>query len=157
MLVDNAPIQGKSDLDEQVAQNQQQAQQQQQQAQQQAQQIQQATMENLKADSINKIAQGKEHFTRGVANLGLNDEREAEAIQNRAQAVLDRAKAMKELESMDDDKLMKYLGMVVEFEKINQQKSEQMKGEDIAITAQAEDMNMASQNEGQNEGNENQL
>jgi len=64
---------------------------------------------------------------------------------------------MKELESMDDDKLMKYLGMVVEFEKINQQKSEQMKGEDIAITAQAEDMNMASQNEGQNEGNENQL
>ena len=153
MLVDNAPIQGKSDLDEQVAQNQQQAQQ----AQQQAQQIQQATMENLKADSINKIAQGKEHFTRGVANLGLNDEREAEAIQNRAQAVLDRAKAMKELESMDDDKLMKYLGMVVEFEKINQQKSEQMKGEDIAITAQAEDMNMASQNEGQNEGNENQL
>ena len=95
-------------------------------------------MENLKASSIEKLAGSKERFTRSVANLGLEDERAARAIDDRASAALDRAKAVKELADLDDERLIKYLSIVRMMEEMNRQKEEQVKEDDVEISARGE-------------------
>jgi hypothetical protein len=143
MLAKAAPLQGKSEFNEQVEQNVKAQQQQAQQQQQIQQQILNSQLELNKANSIKNIASAKEDITRGIANMGLQEERNSEAIQNRAQASLDRARTMKELEAMDDDKLMKYMKIVQMMDAVNKVKEEENKAEDVAITAASEKMNAA--------------
>lgn len=143
MLAKAAPIQGKSEyIKELAALEKQQAQQAQQQ-----QQIQQQVLETQsqasQAKAISDIALSKERFTRAVANMGLEDERASAAVENRADAALQRAKAMKELESLGDDRLVKYMQIVRMMEEMNRQKEEQVKSDDVQISAQA---NMPAQN-----------
>lgn len=136
MLADAAPLQGKSEYNKQIAAiEQQQAQQAQQQAQVQ-QQILTSELEYNKASSIEKIAGSKERFTRAVANTGLETERSAKAIDDRAAATLDRVKAMKELESMDDDRIVKYMSIIRAFEEQSRRQEEQVKSEDVLISAE---------------------
>jgi hypothetical protein len=145
MLAKAAPIQGKSEFNDQIEQNMKQQQQQAQEAKQKQEQILQSELELNKSNSIKNIASAKEGFTRGVANMGLQEERNSEAIQNRAQASLDRARTMKELESMDDDRLMKYMQIAQMMDAMNKVKEEENKAEDVAITAAAEKMNAGFQ------------
>jgi len=98
------------------------------------------------AKSISDIALSKERFTRSIANLGLQEERNSEAIQNRAQAALDRTRAMKELDGIDDDRLVKYLGIVRMMEEMNKVEEEKNKADDLAITEQSEKLNAAFPN-----------
>ena len=92
-------------------------------------------MELDKTKSITNLAHAKERFTRAVANMGLEDERASEAVHNRAQAVLDKARAAKELETMDDDRLLKLLDLFNSIEEINRREEEQIKQDDVNISA----------------------
>ena len=138
MLVKAAPIQGGSQLNAEIAENQKQAAQQQQQQQQVQQAVLASQLENQKASSLEKVAGAKERFTRAVANLGLEDERAARAIDDRASAALDRAKAVRELSMLDDDNLIKYLSIVRMMEQSNKAQEEQIKADDVKISAQGE-------------------
>ena len=143
MLVEAAPIQNKSELNEQIAKNEKQQAQQAQEAQQKQDLILGSQLEMNKAKSISDISLSKERFTRAVANMGLQEERNAEAVQNRAQAALDRTKAMKEIESMSDDRLVKYLQIVERMEAKNKQDEMESKSDDVAITEASERLNAA--------------
>jgi len=143
MLAQAAPLQGKSDYIEQIKaieQQQAQAEQAQQQVQQ---QVLNSQLEYNKASSIEKIAGSKERFTRSVANMGLLDERNSESVQNRAQASLDRAKTMKELEAMDDERLMRLMQIVQAMDAVNRMNEEKNKVQDVAITEASEKLNAA--------------
>jgi len=138
MLVKAAPLQGKSELNKEIEKNQQQAQQQAQKQAQVEQQVLQSTLEFNKASAIEKVSGAKERYTRAVANMGLEDSRAADAVNSRASAALDQARAMKELASMDDDRLMKYMQMIRMFEEMNRQQEEKVKQDDVKISAQGE-------------------
>jgi hypothetical protein len=151
MLVKAAPIQGASEVHAQLDQAEKvQQQQQQQQMQMQAQQMQaqqaaaQAQIENTKASSIEKMAGAKERFTRAFANVGLSDERAAQAVDDRASAALDRAKAIKELATMDDERLFKYLSVVKMMEESSRQKEDEIKADDLAVAARGQELGDAS-------------
>lgn len=146
MLVEAAPIQGKTTLIGEVEQNEQAAQQAAQQQSQMQQQVEAAQMELLKANTIEKISSAKERFTRSVANMGLEDERAARAVEDRADAALARAKAVKEIESMEGDKFLKYLQIVRMMEEMNRASEEQVKEDDVEISARADQK--AQQNPG---------
>jgi len=134
MLIDAAPLQGKSELNQQIEQNEKQAAQQAQKAEQVQQQVLNSQLELNKASAIEKIAGGKERFTRSVANMGLEDSRAADAIDSRASAALDKARAMKELDSMDDDRLMKYMQIISQMEEMGRVKEEEVKEDDVRIS-----------------------
>jgi len=143
MLAKAAPIQGKSEYVEELAQlEQQQAQQAQEQQQIQA-QVLHTQSQASQAKAISDIALSKERFTRAVANMGLEDERASAAVENRADAALQRARAMKELDSMSDDRLIKYINIVRMMEEMNRGKEEQIKEDDVQISARA---NLPEQN-----------
>lgn len=137
MLATAAPIQNKSEFTEELAQMEQQQAQQAQEQQQIQQQVLSAQMQQSQAKAISDIALGKERFTRSIANLGLEDERAAEAVENRSVSALNRVKAMKELQSMDDDRLLKYLQIVRIMEEGNNMKEEEIKIDNEQISARA--------------------
>lgn len=140
MLAKAAPLQGKTEYLKELEQaEQQQAQQAQQQAQVQMQLV-EGQMEANKAMAIERLAGAKERFTRAFANVGLSDERSARAIDDRASAALDRAKAMKELASLDDERLFKYLSIVRMMEQTNKQGEEEIKRDDLAIASQGQEL-----------------
>lgn len=140
MLAEAAPLQGKSMYNKEISQIEKQQAMQAQKAQQVQQQILGSQLELNKATSVERIAGAKERFTRSVANMGLEDERAARAVDDRASAALDRAKAIKELAVMDDDTLIKYLNIVKMMEEENRRKEEQVKRDDVAISARGEQL-----------------
>lgn len=143
MLAEAAPIQGKTTYIKQIAQmEQQQAQSAQEQQKIQA-QVLDSNRQMAQAKAISDIALSKERFTRAVANMGLQEERNSEAIQNRALAALDRTRAMKELEQMDDDRLMKYMQIVRMMEEMNRAQEQQNKSEDLGVVEASEKLNAA--------------
>lgn len=137
MLYTAAPIQGKSKTNQEIEENQKQQAQQAQQAKQVQQQVLGAQMQQSQAKAISDIALGKERFTRAVANMGLEDERSSKAIQDRADSALSRVRAMKELEQMDDDRVLRYFNIIRLMEEMNRQKEEQIKEDDISVSARA--------------------
>lgn len=141
MLVKAAPLQGKSELSEQIEQNEKAAAEAAQKKAQVQQQLQNMQMQLFQSQSINNVAAAKERFTRAVANMGLEDERASQAVENRADAVLRRAQAAKELEAMDDDRLVKLLDVFAALEELNRQKEEAIKREDVQLSAQATNQN----------------
>jgi len=143
MLAQAAPIQGKSEYLEQLSQMEQQQAKAQQDQMQMQQQLIDSQRQSQQAKAISDIALSKERFTRAVANMGLEDERASAAIENRADKAMQRVKAMKELESMDTNRLMQYFQIIQMMENMNRQKEEQVKEDDVMISARA---NEASQN-----------
>jgi len=137
MLAKAAPIQGKSEYIEELSQMEQQQAQAQQQQQQMQEQVLDSQRQMSQAKAISDIALSKERFTRAVANMGLEDERASAAIENRSDSALKRAKAMKELDSMSDDRLLKYLSIVRQMEEVARIKEEQVKEDDVKLSAQA--------------------
>jgi len=144
MLYEAAPLQGKSEINEKIQANQEQAQKQAQQQAQVQEQLLKTQSESMQAKAISDVALSKERFTRSVANMGLEDERASKAIQDRSDAALQRVKAMKELQSMDDERLLKYMNIVRMMEEGNRVKEEQIKEDDVNISMRA---NEAQQNQ----------
>lgn len=156
MLAEAAPIQGKSEYNKQLAKMEQQQAQQAQKQQEIQDQVQDSLRQQAQAKAISDIALSKERFTRAVANLGLEDERASEAIQNRSQAALDKVKAMKELESMDDDHLLKHLSIIQMMEENNRKAEDKSKSENIQVSAVGdkigqEQSNISPGNPGENQ------
>lgn len=135
MLAKAAPLQGKTEFNKQIEENFKAQQQAQQQAAQKEQARIQSELEYNKAASIEKIAGAKERFTRAVANMGLEDSRASEAITARSSATLDKIKALKELQSMDDDRLLKYLRIISMLEEESKLDENEIKSDDISTSA----------------------
>lgn len=122
VLIDYMPITDKRAIREAVeAQNQR------------AQQIEQEALEDQarmrelqRAKVFGDIGLGVERIARAEANRGLAAERESEFAENHAQAALSRAKAIKELESMDTDNLIKLMAFVREQEKVDREQGKQI-------------------------------
>lgn len=143
MLSDAAPLQGKSEFNKQIEQEEQQQAQAAQAQQEIEQQVLQTKSQSAQAKAISDVALSKERFTRAVANMGLSEERTAQAVHDRSLAALEKAKTIKELESMDDGRLMKYLEIVQMIEAMGKQEEQKNKVEDVAITEESEKMNAA--------------
>lgn len=139
MLVEAAPIQGKSTLQREVAQNEQAAQQAAQQQAQIQQQVLKTQSELAQAAAIEKVAGAKERFTRAVANMGLEDERASRAIENRSQSALNNIKSATEIQTLTQDQLLKALQIVKLVEEMSRSKEEQVKEDDVMISARAEE------------------
>lgn len=140
MLAKAAPIQGKSEYIEELAAMEKAQAEQAQQAQKVQEQLLDSQRQMSQAKAISDLALSKERFTRSVANLGLEDERASKAVENRSDSALQRVRAMKELESMDDDRLMKYFQLVQMMEDMNSVKEDETKADDVMISAQASEV-----------------
>src|ERR1051325_9333646 len=138
LLTKNAPLQGQSILIEELEAFQKQQQQAAVKQEQDLQQLRQSQSDYNKAKSISEIANAKEHFTRAVANLGLEDERVSSAVEDRANATLLRAKAIKELQSLDDDRLFRYLAFIQAMENSSKRKEDEIKQDDVQLADVAE-------------------
>lgn len=140
MLAESAPIQGKTKYIEQLAQTEQ-AQAEQAQAQMQLQQqLVDSQRQAQQARAISDIALSKERFTRAVANTSLADERASRAVEDRAGAALDRAKTVKELSAIDDDRLIKYLGIIRQMEEMTKQEEIEIKSDDVMIASGGQEL-----------------
>lgn len=155
MLVDAAPMQGKSTLEKEIQQNEQAK------AQAAAEQnkIQQQLLQNqsqlTQATALEKLGGAKERFTRAVANMGLEDERAARAVEDRSQAVLNNMKAAAEIKNLSIDQFNKALTIVKMMEEMARAKEEQVKEDDVNISMRAD--KAASANASENTGVEQQL
>ena len=136
MLAKAAPLQAKSEYIRELEA----AEKQQVQAEAQAQQIQmqllEGQMQNQKASSIASLGSAKERFTRAVANMSLQQERSAKAVDDHAQAAVERIKGIKELAMMDDTTIMKYLDVILRMEELSRGKEQLMKAQDVAVAAE---------------------
>jgi hypothetical protein len=141
MLIDAAPLQGKSDLSEQIAKNEQAAKQSQQQQEQVNQEMIKTQIDMGKAKAISDLALSKERLTRATANMGLEDERASKAVTDRSDAALNRIKAIKEIQTMDDERLLKYMTIVKMMEEGSQREEEQIKMGNLAFSERAAQQN----------------
>jgi hypothetical protein len=66
--------------------------------------------------------------------MGLEDERASKSIENRSMASLDRVKALKELDEMDDDTVIKYMNLIMQFEEMNRLQENEVKSDDVMIS-----------------------
>lgn len=137
-ILEAAPMQGHAKLAEIVRANQEQ--------QQQAMQMQledrmlKNHLDASKADQ--NIALAQERRARVLADIGLARERISEGEQNYAKALLDNARTIKEMKSMDDRSLMDAIRLAMEMHKISQQEA----GEALSRDAQVMDtLKMESQ------------
>ena len=144
MLAQAAPIQGKSDFIEQLEQEEK-AQAEAAQRQQQAEnQLLQSQGQLAQAKAISDLALSKERFTRAVANLGLEDERASKAVEDRSTTALNKIKAIKELQTIDDDRLVKYIQMIQMLEEIARGNEEEIKEQDVEISAASDQLSQIS-------------
>ena len=79
--------------------------------------------------------------------MGLEDERAAKAVQDRAKSTLDNIKAAQEIQNISQDQLMKALQIVKFLDAYNRTQEEQIKDDDISISAQAEQPQQSAGNE----------
>jgi hypothetical protein len=135
LLARAAPIQGKSEYYNEMEKFQKE----QNEAAQQQQSIEQALlkaqMELAQSQSLQQVAGAKERFTRSVANLGLEDERSSEAIQNRTQAVLDQVRAIKELDEIDVRTAKEEIALAGLLREKNRVEEENIKEDNVKISA----------------------
>ena len=104
-LLNLSTLQGKKEVIESIMKQEQAAQQQQQMAQQHALQHSEIEMRGKEAKAQNDFAAAGERRARAVSDIGLAKERTSQAIHDRAAASLDYAKAIKELGSMDEERI----------------------------------------------------
>lgn len=117
-ILEKSTIQGKKEVIENIMQQEQQAAQLQQiQMQQEINQTEVMTR-SIEAKSQNDFARAIEGRTRAVSNLGLAKEREAMAEHDLAKTALDNAKAIKELEEMDENRLVKLAQHIVQIQQM---------------------------------------
>lgn len=81
-----------------------------------AEELVQMQIADLNAKKEANLGLAQERKSRVISNLSLKDERESEAQQNIAQAALDRARAITEIASMNEDRIIKVLQLVNELE-----------------------------------------
>jgi len=133
MLIKAAPLQGKNELILEIEAYQEQQQQAAQGQAEERQALLQSQAEYNTSKSISAIASAKENYTRAIANMGLEDSRASSAVEDRANASLTRIKAIKELQSLDDDRLIKYLSVIRIMENNFKEQEKAIKSDNISI------------------------
>jgi len=109
-IIDMLPIANKQELRKAYEQ-----QEQQQQAQQQKMQEQEDLSKKLaNAEVISRLSLADERRKRSVADLALARERVSESVQNRAQALLDSVKTVKEIQGMDQERFLNGMEFILE-------------------------------------------
>ncbi len=121
-ILEAAPMQGKTELLEKMAQRAEMAEQQQQKVQE-AEQIQKA-LELSQIDQNTALAE--ERRARVLADIGLARERISEGEQNYAKALLDNAKTVKEIEDIPRKRLLDVMQLAADLRQQENQKAEQM-------------------------------
>lgn len=111
---------GVDDLQKSIEQQQQQVQQ----AQKLAMQKEAKEMEKTDSEIAANVGLAGERKSREASNYGLMDERESEVIQNKSQAILDRAKAITEISKLRDDRILQVAQFLHQMEM--QEKEQQM-------------------------------
>ena len=134
-IIDAAPLQGKTRLRQKMAEI---AEQQQQFA---AQEAEDRAIQNqlLQSQSEQSIALAQERRARVLADIGLAKERESEAEQNYARALLDNAKTMKEVEDLDRKRLVDVIKLTNELYQTKNAQVEQQMQADIGKMNQLRD------------------
>ncbi|HWY79232.1 MAG TPA: hypothetical protein VNW29_02650 [Candidatus Sulfotelmatobacter sp.] len=113
-LLEKSTLQGKKELVEAIEAEEKKAQELQEKAAQ-IQMHQEAMLaRSFEAKSQNDFGRAIEAKTRAVANIGLAKERASQAEHDRAKTALDNAKAAKELQEIDEDRLMKLTSYIVQ-------------------------------------------
>jgi hypothetical protein len=123
-LIEKSTLQGKKELLEDMDKQAQQAEQMQQQQFQAEMQQSQVLARSLEAKAQSDFAGAEERKARAVSDIALAKERSSQAVHDRAAASLENAKALKEIEHMDDDKLIKLANFIVDL----QMKQKQLQG-----------------------------
>lgn len=130
LLLKSSTLQNKQELIDAISQEEQSAAMYNQ-AQQQLALEQQAIMSrSLEAQAQNNFAAAEERQTRAVSNVGLAKERQAQAANDRAKAALDNAKALKELDALDESRLMKLAAFIMDL----QQRQQALQSQDTTDT-----------------------
>jgi len=131
-ILESAPIQGKRNLVQIVQGIEEQNQQQQQIEMQQLQTLNE--LEISKTNENNALAQ--ERRARVLADIGLARERISEAEQNKAQALLDQARTLREIQDMDEKRLMDVIKLSAEMKMAEMKASEKTLKQDMAKAEQ---------------------
>jgi hypothetical protein len=83
---------------------------------QQAMEQQEVLTRSLEAKSQNDFAAAQERRARAVSDIALAKERTSQAVHDRASAALENAKALKELEEMDENRLIKLAQFIMDLQ-----------------------------------------
>ena len=139
-ILEKSTLQGKADIMEDIKrQEQSQAQMQQLQQMQQVAHNEVVTR-SIEAKTQNDFASATERETRAVSNMGLAKERSSQSIHDRAKAALDNARAVKELDELDDKRLLSMADFLL---RVQQAQQANAGGEELDSAANAK---MQSQN-----------
>lgn len=112
-LLEKSTLQGKKEVIEDIQQQEQQAQQQQQIEAQLAQQQQQSLIRSLEAKTQSDFATTQERRAIAVQKIALAKQEASQAVHQRAAAALDNAKALKELEEIPENRLIKLADFIL--------------------------------------------
>jgi len=136
-LLNASTIQGKSELVEKAKAKSENMQKMQEAQAQQAMQQQQMLNRSLEAKAQADFAGAEEKKATAVQKIALAKQETSQAVHQRAAAALDNAKALKEIDHMDDDKLIKLANFIIDM----QMKQRQMQGgEEGDATLQAKNI-----------------
>jgi hypothetical protein len=86
---------------------------------------------SIEAKAQNDFASAEERKARAVSNIGLAKERASQAVHDRASAALDNSKAIKELEAMDEKRLMELANFIVDLQMRQKQLEGSEEGDSI--------------------------
>lgn len=115
-LLQNSTLQGKKELVERSQMQQQQAQQMQQMQAQAQMEQQQVLTRSLEAKSQSDFAAAEERKAKAVSDIAMAKERVSQAVHDRASAALENAKALKEIEEMDENRLIKLSNFIIDLQ-----------------------------------------
>jgi len=115
-ILEKSTLQGKKEIIEDIEQQEQQAAQVQQQ--QVSQELEQARVltRSLEAKAQSDFAMAEERKATSVQKIALAKQEASQAVHQRASAALDNAKALRELEDMEEDRLIKLANFIVEIQ-----------------------------------------
>jgi hypothetical protein len=115
-FIDQSTIQGKKEIKEYIDQQEKQQQQMQQQQFQAEMQKEQVLARSLEAKAQLDFSSAEEKKAQGVQKIALAKQEASQAVHQRAAAALDNARALKELDEMDENRLMKLADFIVELQ-----------------------------------------
>lgn len=133
-----APVQGKTELMQEIQEFQKQQAEAASKAAEAEQAMLTANMELAKTKAIEQLAGAKERYTRAMANLGLEDERVSQSVENQAEAVLKKTQAATAIEGMQLDNAQKYLGLVEMLNQVEAVKGDVLKSDDESVADTAD-------------------
>lgn len=87
----------------------------------------------LAAQEVSELASAREKMTKALSNLGLEEERVTQSLDNKEKALIDRLKAVKELETIDTKRLSHLLRAVELLKAADLEKQKKTELEDAEI------------------------